>query len=59
MLIMNQQSEIILLEQTSFQGSYAISEFIAVKEVQSLQKHKSKSTCAMIELKKNGVRFAV
>ena len=48
MLIMNQQSEIILLEQTSFQGSYAISEFIAVKEVQSLQKHKSKSTCAMI-----------
>jgi hypothetical protein len=48
-----------LLEQTNFQNSYAIADFISVHEVQSIQKHKNKPICAMFEIKRAGSKYAV
>lgn len=59
MFVIVNQVEVILLEQTRFENSYSITDFIAMPEIQSVQKHKTKAICAMIEIKRGGGKFGV
>ena len=59
MLAIVNHIEVVLLEQTNFQGGYAITDFILIFEIQSVQKHKTKPICAMFEIKRGGSKFGV
>lgn len=59
MVALLNQVEIILFEQTSFQNSFAIADFISIHEVVSIQKHKTRPICAMLEIKRGGSKFGV
>jgi hypothetical protein len=52
-------AEIVLLEQSNFSNSYIVTDYIKMEEVYSVQKHKSKHLRAMLEIKRNGKKFAV
>ena len=51
--------EIILLEQTTFSNSYISTDFIPLKDVFSIQKHKTKHLRVLVEIKKDGKKYAL
>lgn len=59
MLVIVNQTELVILEQTNFQNSYYTADFIPMAEVYCVSKHKNKMTCCMLEIRREGKKYGL